>query len=182
IERIKNFNSFAPKARIAPIYKNEKVAKILAGSAFIPYFLFIIKNFNRNKAIHILKEMGRTASILFYSINPINLTKKAQFKKIIKEIGKMSGEKHQFLDVIKEKKIIKSCTIKKYNCIYCTSTTKIENVNMSRCYSSLSFHQNYYNIRSFYLGNLKPRLIYLTLIKTAEHDKDYCEYHMEVID
>ena len=182
IEYIKNFVSSAPNAKIASNYEDARIVKAVTGSVYPQVFAYIVKNLNREEAIQKLREMGRRSVAVFFSTSTKNLPKKVKFKNLFREIGRHSGELYRITDITKKKGVIESCTIKKRRCVFCYESIKMEDVDVPYCYPSVSFHQHYYNIRSLYRGNVKPRLIYIDIVKTAEHDKDYCEYHMTAID
>lgn len=178
---IKNFISAAPKAQIAPDYGDAKMVKAITSSVYPQVFAFLLQHLDKQLVIAKLREMGRRSAMIFLAIHPFNLTKKAKIIEVFREIGAHSSEKHRFLNLIKEKNKLRRFTLKKYKCIFCTDSIKIEDIDVHYCLPSAAFHQHYYNLRSLYLGSLTPRLIYVDVIKTANTDKDFCEYHVEVI-
>ncbi|MHA1651775.1 MAG: hypothetical protein ACTSYB_16405 [Candidatus Helarchaeota archaeon] len=182
LEYIKNFTPIAHGANLVQDYKNIQVAKSVSSFVYPQLYAFLVQNFEEKEVIRRLRELGRRAVTIFYSVNQTKLKKAATIPNIFMEIGKHSGEKIQIKNIVKKKKVVQSCLIKKYKCIFCTESYKMENIEVPFCYPSLAFFQHYYNLRSLYLGNLKPRLIHLEMVKTAEHDKDYCLYRMEAID
>ncbi|MHA1265783.1 MAG: hypothetical protein ACTSRS_11175 [Candidatus Helarchaeota archaeon] len=180
---IQNFVSVAPDARIAPDYSDAKVVKAITDSVYPQVFAFLFKHLDRAHAIQKLREMGRRSATIFLTmVNPNQLKRKAKFNQVIREIGKHSGETYKFQNFIKKGGQLQSCTFRKYHCIFCNELVELEDVGVHYCYPSASFHQHYYNLRSLSSGGFKPRLIYIDIDKTAEHAKDYCQYHVEVLD
>lgn len=182
IDYIKNYKSIAPKAKPVKDYREAKIVKAVTSSIYPQTFGFIAKNFKKEETIEKLRWMGQRSVAIFYSIHPQRLQKKGGFVDIVREIGIHSGERVKLEKQITKKGVLQSCIIRKYKCIFCTEGYPVETPNLFYCYPSASFYQHYYNIRSLMLGNLKPRLIFVDIIKTAENDDDYCLYHVERIE
>ncbi|MHA1278498.1 MAG: hypothetical protein ACTSQI_13600 [Candidatus Helarchaeota archaeon] len=186
IEYINNFISQAPKARIASNYREARMIKSITSSIYPQIFGFLVRNYSRAEAIKRLKVMGQKAVRIYYAINKNELHQKSNLQEIFKGICRDSGERIRITDIVKKKvgkkKIIQSLVIKKYRCIFCTETTLMENIDVPYCLPSVGYWEQWYNIRSLYQGNWQPRLIHMDVTKTAEHDKDFCEYHVEVLE
>ena len=182
IEYIKNFKSVAPKAKPVTEWKNAKMVKITTQSIYPQVYGFLMKNFNRAETIVRLREMGRRAVPVFYSIHGQRLSKKGSLLEVLREIGAHSRERATIKEQTKKNGIIQKYVLKKYKCVFCTEGYPVENTDIPYCYPSVAFWQQYYNIRSLYLGNMKPRLIYVDVTKTAENDDDYCLYSVEALE
>jgi hypothetical protein len=178
IDYIKNYKSVAPKAKPATDYKEGKIVKAVIASVYPQTFGFIAKNFSKEEAIEKLRWMGQRSVAIFYSIHPQRLQKKGSFVDIVKDIGVHSGERVKVEKQITKNGVLQNCIIRKYKCIFCTDTYPVE-TPIFFCYPSASFYQHYYNIRSLLLGTLKPKLVFVDIIKTAENDDDYCLYSVE---
>jgi hypothetical protein len=183
IEYIKNFKSLAPKAKPIGDFKNAKIVKAASSAIYPQVYGFLIKNYNKEICVQKLRGMGARAVTVFYSIHPQRLPKKGNPLEVLKEIGAHSGEKIKVEKEQKKDGVLSRCIIRKYKCIFCTGGYPVETKDAAAyCYPSVAFWQQYYNIRSLYNGNMKPRLIYIDVIKTAENDDDYCLYSIEAID
>jgi hypothetical protein len=186
IDYITDFISKAPKARIAPDYTKGQMIKSITTSIYPQLYAYLVQNFDKEEAIQRLKILGRDAVKIYYSINGKQLQQKGELMTIFKEIGRDSGERYRISDVIKKKvgkkKVIESMVIKKYRCLFCTEAMEMEDLDIPYCLPSLAFWEQWYNIRSIYLGGWHPRLIHLDITKTAEHDKDFCEYHVKTVE
>jgi hypothetical protein len=180
---VKNFVSTAEKAKPAPNYMQGTIIKKITSIVYPQIYAYLVQNYSKEEAIRRLREMGARSAKYLYAIYPKPLRwKKKNFADIFKEIGRHSAEIVKVEQVVKVKKEVTSFYIKKYRCVFCTETPRMENVPVPYCYPSVAFFQNYYNIRSFYLGSLHPRFISIDVEKTAEHDKDYCLYRVEASD
>ncbi len=182
LEYINKFVSMCPAAQLAPDYKDAKIIKAMSGSIYPQVFAYLVQNLKRDDAIKKLRAMGKESATLFFSMYKKNLKKKFKFPEIFREIGAHSGERYRIKKLEKKKGVLKKCILQKSHCVFCEGSLKMEDVGVAYCLPSVSFHQHYYNIRSLYLENMKPRLIYVDVAKTAENDSDYCEYHIIPID
>jgi len=179
---IKNFISTAPKAKPAPNYMQGTIIKAITSIVYPQIYAYLVQHYSKEGAIRRLRVMGARSAKYLYAIYPQSLRRKKNFADVLKEIGRHSAEIVKVEKVVKVKKTVTSFLIKKYRCVFCTETSRVENVPVHYCYPSAAFFQNYYNIRSFYMGTLKPRFISIDIDKTAEHDRDFCLYRVEASD
>jgi len=182
IEYIKKFKSVAPNAKPASGWKNAKIVKMTSQSIYPQLYGFLMKNYSKEECIQKLREMGRRTVPVFYSIHPQRLSRRGSLLEILKEIGVHSRERFTVAEQTKKDGVIQKCVIKKYKCVFCTEGYPVEDTGVAYCYASVAFWQNYYNIRSLNIGNMKPTLIYADVTKTAKSDDDYCLYTVETLE
>jgi len=182
IEYIKNFKSSAPNAKPTSGWKNEKAVKMISQNIYPQIYGFLIKNFSKEEAIERLREMGQRSNTILYSIYPQWLKRRGSMLEVLREIGVHSRERVSIIEQTLKNGIIQKCILKKYKCIFCTEGFSVENPSLALCYPSVAFWQHHYNLRSLYLGNMNPKLIYIDVIKTAVNDNDYCLYRVEAIE
>ncbi len=183
ITYVQNFKPVALNAIPLKVFSTMKIIKPISLNVYPEIYGYIVRKFEREEAIQKLKHMGYQTAKYLYSLIPKRLIKKESLFETFTTFAKHnSGEKLQLKNIIKHNKVIKSCTIRKYKCIFCTGATIPENVDIPFCYPSAAFYQHFYNLKSISCGNLKPRLVNIEVIKTAKDNKDYCEYQLEALD
>ncbi len=186
IEYINNFESLAPRAQIAPNYREARMIKSIADSVYPQIYGFLVRNFSREEAFRRLRVMGQNAVKIYYAINKKELQQKGKLEEIFKGICRDSGERYRITETVKKKvnkkKVIQRLVLKKYHCIFCTGAMLAENIDIPFCLPSVGYWEQWYNIRSLYHGDWQPRLIHIEVTKTAEDNSDYCEYVVEAIE
>lgn len=182
IEYIKNFKSVAPNAKPATGWKNAKIVKMTHQSIYPQLYGFLMKNYSKEEVVEKLREMGQRTIPVFYSIHPGRLSKRGSLFEILREIGVHSRERFTIAEQTKKDGVIQRVVLKKYRCVFCTEGYPVEDTGVAYCYASVGFWQNYYNIRSLSLGNMKPRLIWVDVTKTAKTNDDYCIYTIEALE
>jgi predicted hydrocarbon binding protein len=183
IDYILNYKPVAKGAESAKYFSKMTIIKPIALNVYPQIYIDLVKRFEKNEAIHRLRNLGLRVAKFYYSSFPEVLKKPQKLTEILEDVAKTHlHEKMVFKDEVLEGKRLKSCKIEVRDCFFCSEVTLIENTAIPYCTALSGLYQNLYNIRSLYSKNLEPRLIHVDTLKSAQFDGDTCEYQLTVIE
>ena len=159
------------------------VIKPIAQNVYPQLYTDLIRRFERVEAVQRLKNTGRRVAKYYYSVFPEALKTPQKLIDILKSVAEPHlREKIRLKDVVQENSILKRCVIEVENCFFCSGVNIIENVEIPYCLGLAGLYENLYNIKSLFNKNLEPRLIQVTTMKSATHEKDRCEHELIAVE